>query len=146
MLGSISDGFCINTWSTHRVCQGFRTAKVASKRGVPLTWLKYIPCITVVCHFLVATYECAWTGSGLAVFSICWCLILYFLAISQHLRETKLTKGHPQPCGGWPIAQGLLHLLCLQVLTTMRREVKVTCRNSQVLRFPLLVLQQATHT
>lgn len=68
-----------------------------------------------------------------------------FLAVSQHLRETKLTKGHLQPYEELHIAQGLLHLLCLQVVTAMRREVKVTSRNSQVLRFLLLVLQQATH-
>ena len=93
MQGSISDCLCIKTWNTCPVCQGFITVKVASKWDMPLTWLKYISCIPVVCNFLVATYECAWTGSGLAVFSVCWCLILSFLAISQHLRETELTYG-----------------------------------------------------
>lgn len=98
-----------------RPCQSFITVKVASKRNEPSTRPKHVPCITVVCHFLVATYRCAWAGGGLAVFSVCWCLILYFLAISQHLRETKLTDGMSPALRRVSRSTGTLRLLRLQV-------------------------------
>lgn len=97
----------------HCPCQSFRAVKVACKQGLPLTWLKYISCITMEGNFLVAAYEHAWTGSGLAVFSLCWSLILSF-TISQHLREADFTNIFC-PYRRWAAPQGLWHLLCPRV-------------------------------
>lgn len=105
--------------------QSFRSVKVVCKQDLPLTWLKYISCIILEFIFLVAAYEHAWRGSGLAVFSLCWSLMLYFTAVSQHLRKTA---DIPAPTG--------------DMLSSARgsndygdKGVKVTCRNSKCSEF-----------
>lgn len=113
MRGSISDCLCIKMWHTHRVCRHSITVKVARKWDLPLTWLRCIPCITMVRHFLMATYECAWTDGGLATFSICWCLILFF-RFPRTWERLSWQRGHLSTYGGWAVGRGLSQLQWLR--------------------------------
>lgn len=107
MQVSISDCLCIKVWNACRVCQGFITVNVAGKGDMLLTWLKEISCFTTVYNFLQVCLDWQWSRSFLYLLLSDSSFFCNYLALER--------DWHPEPYGGWAIAQGLSHLSCLQV-------------------------------